>query len=196
VEDKYLLNDVEKLAGSLGVLPEPEASPVLIAVSGLPGTGKTYFSQKLSERLPAVVLESDVLRKVIFQTPEYSQQESTRLFKACYFLIEMLLGKGISVILDATNLIERHRERLYRIAALLKAKLILARMEAPPQVVKNRLDLRAVDASSHSDADWAVYQKMRLAVDKIGRRHYVVDTSKDVMPVIDKIVREVNLKGE
>lgn len=196
MEDKHLLSDVKKLIESLGPLPEPEAKPVFIAVSGLPGTGKSYFSRKLTERLPLVILESDALRKVLFPSPSYSQQESARLFRMCYFLIEMLLSKGIPVILDATNLVERYRERLYHIADRLNVKLLLVRVEAPPQLVKERLKARQVDAESFSDADWEVYQKMKPAVDRIRRRHFAVDTSRDINPVIEKIVREVNRRGD
>jgi len=32
---------------------------------------------------------------------------------------------------------------------------------------------------------------MKLAVQRIGRNHYAVDTSRDITPVLDKIVREV-----
>ena len=161
-------------------------------VSGLPGTGKSYFCGKLTERLPFLTLESDVLRKRLYPVPSYSRQESSHLFQAVHLLIERLLKKGIPLILDATNLSERYRERLYNIADRLDAKLILVRIEAPPQVVQERLKNRLEDPASKSDADWAVYQKMKPRVQKILRNHYVVDTSRDITPVLDKIVREAS----
>ena len=50
-EDMQVVADAQLLAGSLGQLPDPEAEPSLIVVSGLPGTGKSYFCSKLAERL-------------------------------------------------------------------------------------------------------------------------------------------------
>ena len=76
MEHTQLTADVERLAESLGQLPEPAAEPALVAVSGLPGTGKSYFCGKLAERLPLAVLESDSLRKVLFSPPAYSATES------------------------------------------------------------------------------------------------------------------------
>jgi len=177
----------------LGKLPEPVVKPAFIVVSGLPGTGKSYFCTKLAERLRFVVLESDALRKTLFPSPSYSPEESARLFWALHHLIEALLKKGISLILDATNLSERNRERLYNIAERLEVKLVLVRVEAPPEVVYQRLKSRVGGASApgNSDADWSVYQKMKSTVDKIGRNHYAVDTSRDITPVLDKVVREV-----
>jgi len=192
VEHTRLLSDVQRLSESLGQLPESVARPAFIVVSGLPGTGKSYFCSKLAERLPFIILESDALRKVLFPSPGYSSQESSRLFQACHHLIEELLKRGVPLILDATNLSERYREHLYRIADRLDVKLILVRVEAPPQVVHERLKTRqeGVDSVSKSDADWTVYQRMKPSVQHIRRNHYAVDTSRDITPVLDKIIRE------
>jgi len=191
VEDSRLLSDVQRLTESLRELPEPVVEPAFIAVSGLPGTGKSYFCHKLVERLPSIILESDALRKQLFPQPGYSPEESTRLFRALHLLIERLLKKGISLILDATNLSERYRERLYNIADRLGVKLILVRVEAPPEVVYGRLKARQVEAGSQnsSDADWGVYQRMKDTVEEMRRNHYAVDTSRDITPVLDKVVR-------
>jgi len=177
MEQTQLATDVERLAESLGQLPEPVAEPVFVAVSGLPGTGKSYFSSRLAERLPLAVLESDFLRKALFSSPTYSVEESSRLFQAIHRLIERLLKKGISLVLDATNLSEKNREHLYSIADRLGVKLILIRVEAPPQVVRGRLESRKGNPGSKSDADWIVYQKMRSSAQEIRRKHYAVDTS-------------------
>jgi predicted kinase len=189
--------DVQLLRESLQVrykYPEPTAVPVLVAVSGLPGSGKSYFCRQLSARLRFPIVESDVMRKELVPVPTHSPTESQRLFQACHMLIKDLLQKGISVIFDATNLVEHHREQLYRIADSIKAKLIFIRVEAPPELVRQRLHQRQsdIDPADSSDADWGVYQKMSRTVQPIQRNYFAVDTSKDIEPVIDKIVREVN----
>ena len=191
MEGTLLAADVERLAESLGQLPEAVARPGLVVVSGLPGTGKTYFCGKLAERLPLAILESDALRKVLFSSPSYSSEESSRLFLAVHRLIERLLKRGISLILDATNLSEQHREYLYSIADHLGVKLVLVRVEAPPEVVRQRLERRPGESGNKSDADWAGYRKMRLLIQRISRQHYAVDTSRDIAPALDRIVREL-----
>ncbi|MGB2582564.1 MAG: ATP-binding protein [Dehalococcoidia bacterium] len=183
--------DVQKLKQGLGELPEPVANPVFVIVSGLPGTGKSHFSRKLAEQLPSVILESDTLRKRLYPSPTYSAQESHRLFNACHRLIEELLDSGITAILDATNLVEQHRERLYLISQRLKVKQIIVRVEAPRNLVLKRLQgrSRGIDRGDNSDADSGVYQRMRARAERIRRNHFVVDTSRDITPVVDKIVR-------
>jgi len=194
VTETQTASDAQRLLESLGKLPESMARPAFIVVSGLPGTGKSYFCRRLAERLPFMILESDALRKTLFPSPSYSAEESARLFQAIHQLIARLLDRGMPLILDATNLSERFRERLYNIAGRSHARLILVRVEAPAEVVRTRLQSRAERASpeDHSEADWSVFQKMKPSVQKIGRNHFAVDTSRDISPVLDKIVREVN----
>jgi len=191
MENPQLAADVERLAESLGQLPERVTRPGFVAVSGLPGSGKSYFCSKLAERLPFAILESDALRKVLFSNPDYSVKESQRLFRAVHSLIEKLLERGVSLILDATNLSEQNREYLYSIAERLGVGLVMVRVEAPDEVVRQRLESRQENPESNSDADWMIYQRMKSSVEKIRRKHYVVDTSRDVTPVLDKIVKEL-----
>jgi hypothetical protein len=185
--------DAEKLLASLSELPSPMARPVLVVVVGLPGTGKSYFSRRLVEQVPMLILETDTLRRVLFPEPSYSASESARLFRACHLLIRNLLKKGIPLVFDATNLVEAHREHIYHIADQLGVKLVLVSIEAPPEVVYERLKRRVegADPQDHSTADWTVYRRMQSSVDPIRRRHFVVDSSRDISPAIAKVVREI-----
>jgi len=194
MEKSQLVEDVQRLKESLGELPEPVVKPTFIMVSGLPGTGKSYFCRQLVERVPLAILESDSLRKLLFPSPSYSAQESSRLFQACSRLIEELLRRGISLALDATNLEEHHRERFYHIVEQVGANLIIVRIDAPPEVVYQRLEQRAkgMNPKDSSEADWRVYRRMKPTAQRIRRNHFAVDTSKDITPVIDKIVRRIN----
>jgi predicted kinase len=181
--------DVEKLRQSLNVLPQPQVEPPLILVSGLPGTGKSFFCHKLAERLSFPILASDTLRKILFPSPQHKESENKRLFSACHSLIEELLRKGIPVIFDATNLLEHHREYLYRAAERAGAKLILVWVEAPTEVVRQRLLTREKAAMPQydSEAGWEVYNKMKPRRERISRNHLVVDTSQDI--TADKEIR-------
>jgi predicted kinase len=195
VTETQVISDTEQLLESLEQLPEPVVKPAFVVVSGLPGTGKSYFCRRLAERIPVTILESDVMRKTLFPSPTYSTMESARLFQAIHHLIEHLLKKGIPLVLDATNLSERNRERLYHIAYQLNARLVMVRVEAPFEVVQERLRNRANGTGSEEDqseADWAVFQKMKTSVQQIRRHHFAVDTSRDIAPVLDKVVKEIN----
>jgi predicted kinase len=194
VETLQVIADARRLADTFEKLPEAEAKPTAIIISGLPGTGKSYFCRRLAEHLPFVILESDALRKKLFSNPAYSAEESAYLFRAIHCLMENFLQKGIPIILDATNLTRKHRERLYCIADRYRAKVIIVQIKTPLEVVQKRLNRRATGNNNgdNSSADWSVEKKMKPIVDKIDRHHFTVDTSKDITQAIEKIVRETN----
>jgi len=195
----HLAGDAARILDSLRPLPPSRpprratvwSRPALAVVAGLPGSGKSRFCRDLAGRTPAAVLESDALRKLLFRRPVYSWAESARLFAAIHVVIERLLGDGISVILDATNLRERHRQPLYAIAEKLGAKLVVVEIVAPPEVVLTRLAERTA-ADSSSDADVAVYLRMREEWEEIGREHIVVDTSRPTARLITAVSRLMN----
>ncbi|MFA5309256.1 MAG: AAA family ATPase [Dehalococcoidales bacterium] len=187
-----VIADANRPAGSLEPLPTPQSRPAIVVVSGLPGTGKSYFCRRLAERLPLVILESDALRKQLYPRPDYSAEESARVFRTIFRRMAELVKKGRPVILDATNLTEKHRQPIYRIAERENARLVLVRVTAPPELVRQRLRRRAGDANNNSDADWAVYREMKPTEEKIQRRHFTVDTARDITPALDRVVKEIS----
>ena len=188
-----LPEDAKRIEESLRPLPPPRGSAALVVVSGLPGSGKSYFCRRLASRHPLARLDSDALRKALFGQPTHSPEESSRLFAAGHYVLDRLLGAGISALLDATNLREVHRRQLYAIAEGHGAKLVLVSLRAPAAVVEGRLAARArrADPEDLSDAGPEVYQRMRSLDEPIARPHIVVDTSADIEPAVQTVLREL-----
>jgi predicted kinase len=195
-EDR-LARDVAKVKESLGPLPEPVVRPVLVMLAGLPGVGKTYFARRLVQRIPLAIVESDAVRALLFARPTYTFTESNWVFRVCHRVIEELLARGVPVLFDATNLAERHRELVYRIADRMGAKLIIVQLVAPPEVVRQRLEERATrrEPGVFSEATWEVYERMRTQWEPIRRPHFVFDTSQDIGPAVARIAREILKKN-
>ncbi len=167
------------------------AYPVLILMSGLPGSGKSYLSERLAVELSAVVIESDRVRKALFPQPTYSARESAVVHRTCQQTMRWLLSEGVRVIFDATNLVEFQREILYHLAERSGAKLLIIRVVAPEEVIRERLVRRSADAQSASDADWRIYQRMSGREQTIRRPHLCIDTSEDIDAAVRKLVRAV-----
>jgi DegV family protein with EDD domain len=193
-----LERDVGALEIALGKLPSPVRKPALVVVSGLPGAGKSHLGREISKGYPLAHLESDALRKVLFRHPDHGAEESKRLFVACHALLDSLLARGVSALLDATNLKEMHRRPLYRIAERNGAKLVLVEVQAPAEVARRRLEERSRGENPWdlSDAGPDVYKRMRNDVESIEREHLVVDTSRDIAPAVRRIVAELQESSE
>ena len=183
---------VAKVEEHLANTDETTANPVLVMLTGLPGTGKSNVARQLAEVLPFAIVESDQVRKILFPQCQYTGEESRWVHRTCHALMDKLLMRGVRVIYDATNLHERHRELVYRLADGRGVKLIVVKVVSPEAVASQRLRNRQGDVKDDddvSDADVKVYRRMSRSVDPIGRSHVVVDTSRDLRPAITKLLR-------
>ena len=185
---RQVLTDRSRPAVSQGA-----AGPFLVMLSGLPGTGKSYFARELVKRVPFLVLESDRLRKALVPDPKYTPGEHSRVFVACHLLLEEFLGQGRRVLFDAANLTEKYRLPVYQMASRVSAPLVVIRFTAPEETIRRRLAERAagLDLGNYSDAGWLIHTRLRQGEQPIQREHINLDTSRDIYPVLEEIARLV-----
>lgn len=140
----------------------------LVVVGGAPGTGKSTVAAELADALGAVVLRSDELRKqragldIVDPGPvgdEGGLYRSTLTDSTYSQLLDearSCLGRGLSVVLDATFRDPRWRARARAVAVTSVADLDEVRCTAPPGVVATRVARRAGEPGNVSDATDAV----------------------------------------
>ncbi|MGB8648572.1 MAG: AAA family ATPase [Anaerolineae bacterium] len=172
-------------------VPATVERPILIILSGLPGTGKSTLAARLEQALPAVSISSDQVRQVLFPYPAYNFDENRRVHAVARALMRHFLRQGSSVIADATNLAEWHREILQDLATRIKAPTLLVQTTAPRTIIQARLRQRFSHRIRYdfSMADWGVYEQMALTVEPIRGTHLCVDTSKNPDRIVSRIVR-------
>lgn len=165
------------------------APPVLAAVGGLSGTGKSTVSRGIAPALGAapgaVVLRTDEIRKRLLRVTStqpvdralYTPEFYVRTYDALFDDARALLKAGRAVVLDATFLNPALRERAERLAADCGVPFHGLWLEAPAEVLEARVAARKGDAS---DATVEVLhdQMAQLAHTEVGWRR--MDTSGDV----------------
>ena len=194
--EKQSLKDASFLREALGLDADKQrdgGSPqgTLVALSGLPGTGKSHFARELTKQLSFLVLESDRIRKLLVYKPEYTGEEHSRVFAVCHLLIEDYLAKGRRVLFDATNLTEAFRRPLHLICQRLSVPLLLVWCTASQDVVKARLAEReaGLHAGNFSDAGWSVYCRLAPYEEPIKGPYFTIESSGDIVSVLDEIAR-------
>lgn len=132
-----------------------------------------------------------MIRKVLFPKPTYSAEENRFVHAVARSLMRYYLRLGRSVIADATNLAEWHRQMLRRLAQLNQAHYIVVQTSAPEQVVATRLRRRSARKTKidFSDADWRVYQTLAASVEPIRGPYIRVDTARDLDSDVKRIER-------
>ena len=194
----YLRASAASLAEAIAAeTPAPAAMgrPCLVLLIGLPASGKSHVARLLAERVGAITVASDALRRRLFIAASYTPAETTAVFALAHELARRLLLRGHVVILDATSLQERQRAPLYAIARDASAPLVLIRVVASEAAIKDRLGRRGAGASpiDASDADWSIYQMMRERYEEPTRPYLTIDTSGDLDAELARAVEAIRL---
>jgi predicted kinase len=161
---------------------EPVGRARLVVLVGLPASGKSHFAALLAERVGGIVVSTDALRRRLFIAPSYIREESRTVFALARAVARRLLARGHVAIVDATNLRESDRAPLYALAHQAETPLIVVRVVASEDAIRERLSLRAARSSptDASDADLAVYRMMRDRYQEPTVPFLTVDSAADL----------------
>lgn len=142
--------------------------PTLCITRGLSGSGKTTVTQCMVEQTPVVRVRSDIERKRLIGLPgnartdsavgagAYSPELTQLTYDRLAELAEKILATGHSVIVDATFLHLRERERFARLARRQGVPFRILEVHADTAVLEQRLEKRKSLQSDAAEADVAV----------------------------------------
>jgi predicted kinase len=172
-------------------------SPMLIAMAGLPGTGKSTLAAALAEALPAVVLDKDKLRAGLIppEKVEYSRAQDDYVFELLLKAAEYNLNRGWHVILDGRTFTRRYQvKRVALFAADKKVELRIIVCVCPEELALQRLqkDFKS-DTHPAADRSPALYLKLKAESEPIELNHLEVDTSQEKDICVSESLRFINL---
>jgi uncharacterized protein len=143
------------LAGRL-IVPKP---PLLVAIGGLSGTGKSVLARGLAGLLEpppgAVIIRSDVVRKHLFGAGEttalpesaYRPDATERVYGMLSRTAQRVLAQGCSVVLDAAYLQEAERTEIEGLATTCGVRFVGLFLTADLATRLARIEQRKGDAS-------------------------------------------------
>lgn len=146
----------------------PPSRRGLLLTHGFSGSGKSHFAHVLVEHLGAVRIRSDVERKRLhglgalmrsgsgLETGIYAQQATEETYGRMESLARSVAQAGMTVIVDATFLKRRQRDRFRAAAQALDLPFAILDCRAPEALLRERLARRQQAAADASEATAAV----------------------------------------
>jgi predicted kinase len=160
----------------------PHMIKLLIAMAGLPGTGKSTLARRLGELLPAVVLDKDTIRAALFPGPEidYSERQDDFSFAIMLQTASFLLDKGRAVILDGRTFTQNYQvARLLRFSRAAGTMLDIIECVCPDEAARLRLSMDStLNLHIAANRDFGLYEKLKAQAVPIQVPHLQIDTTR------------------
>jgi hypothetical protein len=185
--------------------------PLLVAMVGSTGSGKSYLAHALAGRLSAPVISSDVVRKELagldpaapqrepVDSGVYSPESTLHTYAEMLRRARSFLEEGHPVILDATYLKREQRRGPREIAKGVGVPFLAIECRLPEELVEERLRRREALPWNPSDGRWEVYQAQQARVEPptelAGLERLAVDTGLPLAQQLDMVEARIDELG-
>lgn len=148
----------------------PWVRPLVLAVGGLSGTGKTTLATALAEALGAELLRTDTIRRELFGTGSHASENDCGIYTpdARQRVYDELFRRGaslnsdrISVILDGTFSMLEMLNHAQRVACDPRSVFLAIECVCRPNVAHQRISGRLAEGRDASDARPEIYDLQR-----------------------------------
>ncbi len=146
----------------------------VIVVFGLPGTGKSFLAQRLSDTLQVPYFNTDIVREQAQKKGNYTAEDKQRIYENMLDLAEDALRHHTHVVIDGTFSKKPYRNLVTRLAKNMKQTVVWIRTEADDAVVRERVSHQR----EHSEADYQVYQKIKATFEETDFPYLALDSGK------------------
>jgi uncharacterized protein len=181
--------------------------PVLILTTGLMGCGKSYQARHLAARLGARTIRTDVLRKELLQINPtqrhhvefgqgiYSDDISRLTYDKAYEIAGCAIKAGEPVIIDASFKKRSERQKAMQMAQKLDIPFYVIECTCRDEIVKIRLEKRALEKTNASDGRWEIFQEQKRDFDEItevpAANYFKIETSENPEILRQEIIRRI-----
>jgi len=155
---------------------------MLIAMTGMPASGKSVLAVQIAAALPAIILDKDKMRAALFPPAEieYSLKQDDFCFDILLQVADYLLQKGRDVILDGRPFAHRYQmDHVVDFARQKQAPIKVIECTCSDESFQRRLE-QDVSEGRHLAANrsFEMFLAMRAKADPLVVPSLVVDTDR------------------
>lgn len=175
---------------------------MLIAMAGLPGTGKSTLSRKLASALHGVVLDKDIVRSALFPDKyiEYSTAQDDFVVGIIYQVAEYYFRKhpGLTVLIDGRLFARRYQvQDVVAFAARVSEPLRIIECVCSDETAKRRLEFSATHgAHPAKNRSYELYLSIKARWEPIQEPKLVLDTDGDLEACVARALQYIQGNGQ
>jgi hypothetical protein len=155
------------------------AAGAIVITHGLPGSGKTTYSQAVVENLEAVRIRTDIERKRLHGLGAlassqsgvggglYTTEATDRTYAHMCALAREVVAAGYVVVVDGAFLQHRHRQLFREAAVTLHVPFVIMSLSASASTLQSRILHRHEQADDASEATLAVLERRRTIAEPL-----------------------------
>jgi len=199
----YQLEDIAEIALKLSTLGS-EIQRDLILITALPGVGKTTLAREFARQTKGFHFDIDDIKRVVVPKDIVTEDIDPPEYRYKYYAeairkLPDLFAQSPShvVIMDETFHLQAFRQMWDESARELNIRLHWIEAVCDEEIVKERLSI-GKDRDKHilaSGKGCQMYLLFKKAFESINEPHEIVDTNKDIVPQVQRIVRERSIGG-
>lgn len=170
---------------------------MLIAIAGLPGTGKSTLARHLAQELPAIILDKDAVRAALF--PPYEIEYSTPQDDLCVEVMLQVAGYLCTktperyVILDGRTFSRAYQvERVRAFAQERGQDCLFIECVCSDETVRRRLEQDVVEGRHPAaNRDYEMYVAVKARAEPIVGPKVVIDMDQDLVSAVESSLEAI-----
>ena len=148
---------------------------MIIIVSGLPGSGKTFLASRLSHEAGADFINSDEVRKEMAEDGQYPFDDEMNVYEAMVRRAATSLRGGKNVVVDATFYRVEMRTMFLALARLLYHKVAYIRVVADDEFIRQRF----IKFGGAGAVGLSVYEQLKPQFEEVQDSHLILESRND-----------------
>lgn len=161
---------------------------ILVIVFGLPGSGKSFFAERLASHLNATYINTDRVRRSVRESSTYSLEEKLLVYKEMATQAKRAILDDKPVVVDGTFYKPAMVELFNGMATDLSVPVFFIEVTAEEALIRERLKV----PRKYSEADFAVYEKIRREFERVEVPHLrLQSTNNNIETMIRQAVEYI-----
>jgi len=202
VESKPLQNLETLVTDNIRTLKIPQVKsshPLVIIMTGIPASGKTYLAQRLSEQLPFCVVSETAMRHFLARSASFFDRKTEKIHELGIPTIERLLQMGVNTIYDSNIATRALRETVKTRVAAVGGVFVLIYLNCSKEVAyqkikKHNIEIMRGDKEGFiMDIDYFNYEIAKTQAPLIRESPLTYDSSQNSNQ-LQNLIRKIKEK--